>query len=148
MLQISWLPVEFSYYPFSIENGEIGIIEIPLQERPIYLEQNFGKLEKGTVYIRRGSSTDTANLDEVARMGAELMRSNSVPQKLVFQWADLEKRIILPSAPTIYSLILDPPLPIRKEIPIAGQIFCDLPTRFLPCILEGVRKSGFWMPCY
>lgn len=141
-------PVEFSYYPFSIENGEIGIIEIPLQERPIYLEQNFGKLEKGTVYIRRGSSTDTANLDEVARMGAELMRSNSVPQKLVFQWADLEKRIILPSTPTIYSLILDPPLPIRKEIPIAGQIFCDLPTRFLPCILEGVRKSGFWMPCY
>ena len=110
-------PVDFSYNSFSVEDLEIGIIEIPLQERPTYLKRDFGNLKKDTVYIRRGSSTDTANLDEVARMGAESMRSNSVPQKLVFQWADLEKRIILPSPLTIHSLILDPPLPIRKEIP-------------------------------
>lgn len=138
-------PLDFSYYPFSIENVEIGIIEIPLQERPIYLEQNFGKLEKGTVYIRRGSSTDTANLDEVAGMGAESMRSNSVPQKLAFQWADLEKRIILPLPPTIHSLILEPRLPVSSEQIILRKL-ANINSDFLQESIDYTFESNFFKP--
>ena len=62
-------PVEFQYQPFRIEDVEIGIIEIPVQERPIYLTKGFARLKKETVYIRRGSSTAIATPDEIARMG-------------------------------------------------------------------------------
>ncbi len=146
-------PVDFSYNSFSVEDLEIGIIEIPLQERPTYLKSDFGNLKKDTVYIRRGSSTDTANLDEVARMGAESMKSNSVPQKLVFQWADLEKRIILSSIPTIYSLILDPPLRICKEAASGGPFghltrFQDLSQNsdFLQESIDYTAESNFFKP--
>ena len=64
-------PIEFSYQPFHTEDVEIGVIEIPIQERPFYLKRRFGKLRDSVVYKRDGSSTAQATLDEVARMGAE-----------------------------------------------------------------------------
>ena len=153
-------PVDFSYNSFSVEDLEIGIIEIPLQERPTYLKRDFGKLKKDTVYIRRGSSTDTANLDEVARMGAESMRSNSIPQNLIFQWADLEKRIILPSPLTIHSLILEPRLRIRERTDSDGAFehlshsqdifsyFQDLSQNsdFLQQSIDYTVESNFFTP--
>jgi len=62
-------PISFSYEVFPYEGVHIDIIHIPLQERPIYLKNNFGKLKQNAVYIRRGSSTEIASPDEVARMG-------------------------------------------------------------------------------
>lgn len=62
-------PIQFSYHPLSFEDCEIGIINIPLQHRPVFLKKSFGKLEKDKVYIRRGSSTDIAAPDEIAKMG-------------------------------------------------------------------------------
>ena len=37
-------PVDFLYYPFHTEGVEIGVIEIPMQVRPIYITRPFGKL--------------------------------------------------------------------------------------------------------
>jgi predicted HTH transcriptional regulator len=51
-------PIEFSYRPYTFEGIDLGIIEVPLQERPVFLTKDFGKLKKGAVYVRRGSSTD------------------------------------------------------------------------------------------
>ena len=62
-------PVEFSYRQVILDNNEIGVIEIPVQEYPIYLKIRFGKLDKEKVYIRRGSSTDVATPEEIAHMG-------------------------------------------------------------------------------
>ncbi len=62
-------PIQFSYHPLSFEDCEIGIINMPLQHRPVFLKKNFGKLEKDKVYIRRGRSTDIAAPDEIAKMG-------------------------------------------------------------------------------
>ena len=62
-------PIDFSYEVFSFESLQIGIVHIPLQDRPIYLKKDFGKLRKDVVYIRRGSSTDTASPDEIAKIG-------------------------------------------------------------------------------
>ena len=75
-------PVDFAYFPFRTEGVEVGIIKIPVQERPIYLKKAFGKLGKDIVYIRRGSSTMTAAPDEIAQMRIESERlvSGVTPQ--------------------------------------------------------------------
>lgn len=69
------VPVEFAYIPLSLDGKSVGVVRIAQhQQRPIFLEKRFGRLEKHVVYLRRGSSTDTALPDEVARMGAATAR--------------------------------------------------------------------------
>jgi hypothetical protein len=67
-------PVIFSYEVFSFDGARIGVFHLPLQDRPIYLRANFGRLEKNVVYLRRGSSTAIADPDEVAKMGTLKIR--------------------------------------------------------------------------
>ncbi|MEF8708471.1 MAG: ATP-binding protein [Candidatus Accumulibacter propinquus] len=62
-------PVEFSYTPVVFRGKQVGVIHIPVQERPTYLTRDYGALRRNTVYLRRGSSTDEARPDEIARMG-------------------------------------------------------------------------------
>ena len=61
-------PVEFAYQVQRVNDVDIGVIWIPVQDRPLFLQRDFGKLARHTVYLRRGSSTGTADPDEVARM--------------------------------------------------------------------------------
>lgn len=63
-------PVTFSYTAFPIDQVEIGIIIVPVQDRPFYLVREYGRLTKNQVYIRRGSSTAIATPDEIFKMGA------------------------------------------------------------------------------
>ncbi len=66
-------PLRFHYEAFGFEGKQVGIIRIEEQQRPIYLKRDYGKLRKGEVYVRRGSSTDPtkpATPDEIAQMGA------------------------------------------------------------------------------
>jgi hypothetical protein len=53
-------PIEFSYKTIQYDYKKIGLIEIPIQKRPFYLQKDFGKLRRDKVYIRRGSSTAIA----------------------------------------------------------------------------------------
>lgn len=63
-------PVVFSYSVFPYKGKEVGVIKIPAsQKRPIYLKNDFGKLNKNTVYFRKGSSTAEATPDEIYDMG-------------------------------------------------------------------------------
>lgn len=64
-------PVRFHYEAFGFEGKQVGVICIEEQSRPLYLKKDYGKLKKGQVYVRRGSSTDPtkpAEPDEVASM--------------------------------------------------------------------------------
>jgi hypothetical protein len=63
-------PVTFSYEAFQFEGAQIGVIRVEVQERPFYLMKDFGRLRANVVYMRRGSSTTEASMDEVAKMGA------------------------------------------------------------------------------
>jgi hypothetical protein len=62
-------PIGFSYEALPFESVQVGVIRIPVQARPAYIKQDYGRLKKHTVYVRRGSSTGVAEPDEVSRMG-------------------------------------------------------------------------------
>jgi len=65
--------VRFHYEAFGFEGKQVGIIRIEEQARPLYLKRDYGRLRKGEVYVRRGSSTDPtkpADPDEIALMGS------------------------------------------------------------------------------
>jgi hypothetical protein len=69
-------PVEFSYHALTIDGQQVGTIRIPRQQRPTYLKKSYGKLQAETVYLRHGSSTSTASLEEIARMGTDQQPSD------------------------------------------------------------------------
>jgi hypothetical protein len=63
-------PITFGYEAAAIDGHQVGILRIDVQERPYFLKKDYGKLKAATVYVRRGSSTDIADPDEIHRMGA------------------------------------------------------------------------------
>ncbi len=62
-------PIAFSYFPFPVEDKDIGVLRIPLQTRPVYVTRNFGKVNRDVVYVRDGSSTRPASPDQIVLMG-------------------------------------------------------------------------------
>lgn len=70
-------PIDFSYRGYSFEGHPIGIITIPVQERPVFLYKNdYGKLRRNIVYIRQNSSTREVEPDELVSMGAAAVKRN------------------------------------------------------------------------
>lgn len=61
-------PVNFSYKNLPFKGKRIAVIQIPVQERPIYLKKDYGSLKANVVYLRRGSSTTEATPDEIVKM--------------------------------------------------------------------------------
>ena len=106
------IPVHFSYQAYEFEGVQIGIITIPVQERPIYLKNNYGKLKKEIVYIRRGSSTVEAKPDEVARMGIAAAQVEKKIPILNLSFGDISTRKEFGSKLTLKSLLLSPPLDV------------------------------------
>lgn len=109
-------PILFSYQNITYENKTIGVLHIPCQQRPFYLKKDYGKLKKETIYLRRGSSTDIAKLDEIAQMGNSVFSSNTnnCPELELF-FADIKKRVKLPNTYQTSSIILE--APPKDQIP-------------------------------
>jgi hypothetical protein len=100
-------PITFSYSEFPVDAITVGVIEIPVQRRPFFLKSRFGKLDAGKVYVRRGSSTDIADPDEIHRMGEESVDNTRVPT-IEIQFADITARTPLGSKIQIAPLLLNP----------------------------------------
>lgn len=100
-------PIDFSYIPFEFEGKQIGIIKIGRQDRPIYLQKNYGKLKQNEVYIRQGSSTAIASPDEISRMGTNLVDAYSKEPKLLFGFADLKHQQMIGNKIGIKTVILN-----------------------------------------
>jgi hypothetical protein len=86
-------PITLSYIPMTFDGQQIGVIKIPVQSRPVYLKKDYGKLKKNIVYIRRGSSTDEASPDEIAKMGAADIKGFSNID-ITSEFADLRSRTL------------------------------------------------------
>jgi hypothetical protein len=107
-------PVIFSYQNLPFEDKRIAVIHIPTQQRPIYLKKDFGKLKSETVYVRRGSSTAIASIDEISRMGIQAQPERGKPDLEVF-FADPKTRTRLASEQAVKSLVLE--IPKSSTIP-------------------------------
>lgn len=79
-------PLQFAYEVQRIDGIEIGVIRIPVQDRPFFLKKDFGRLKKNTVYLRHGSSTNEVDPDEIKRM-AVAAQKGSPPQLSVLAQA-------------------------------------------------------------
>lgn len=111
-------PVSFSYAPFCFEGVEIGILTIPLQERPVYLRADYGDLRANITYIRRGSSTGEAGPDEVLRMVATAGPSHGQPV-LQVDFVDPENRRKLGASVPIECTAFE--IPPADAIPEYGE---------------------------
>ena len=134
-------PIVFSYLPVRAEGVEIGVIEIPIQERPIYLTARFGQLRENDVWIRDSSSSRVATSDEVANMG--VARALAGTPEFTLEWADINRRVVLPSPLTVLSQFLDPVLPPDTFTPpegrsLAGHILHnpDYSQNLIKCVAE------------
>lgn len=83
-------PLTFSYEAVTYNATQMGVIRITAKERPFYLKNKFGKLDSDKVYIRRGSSTTTASLDEVTKMMSLVLRDNNTQAELRALVSELE----------------------------------------------------------
>lgn len=110
-------PVAFSYEPYRYENTEIGVITIPVQERPVFSTVKFGRVEAEKVYIRRRDTTDVANPDEISRMVSSAIMNRTQPA-LEVHFADLDNRESLGTSFSMTSTVLD--LPESRSIPLYG----------------------------
>lgn len=100
--------ITFSYEAYPYEGLQIGIISIPIQDRPVYLTKDYGRLRKNVVYLRRGSSTDEATPDEIAQIGAAKNQAVLDEPVLSFQFASIKNRAELGVSVSVQSVILSP----------------------------------------
>ncbi len=110
-------PIRFHYEAFGFKGKQVGIIRIEDQARPLYLKKDYGKLKKGEVYVRRGSSTDPtkpADPDELARMGIGPAAAVS-EARLAVEFADPDRE--LPLGATLEWSAELCQMPERKQIP-------------------------------
>lgn len=85
-------PISFSYSALVFEGKEVGVLHIPLQDRPVFLNKDFGRLRANVVYIRRGDTTGEASPDEVLRMGSNAGAVHRGQPTLEIEYGDPETR--------------------------------------------------------
>ena len=112
-------PVSFSYRSVRLDGKSIGVLHIPVQDRPRFITKPFGKLSADTVYLRRGSSTAVARPDEIARMGA--VHTPQTSPVLQLQFADTTQRRLTGHTQAIHATCLEisnfEAVPDHKEPP-------------------------------
>jgi hypothetical protein len=130
-------PLAFSYRVMQVDGIEIGVISIPVQSRPFFLRKPFGRLAANTVYIRRGSSTDTADPDEIARMAearfGEVDHLAKLRERASREWSVIEQQRIRTLAFSFKH---------RRELTVAEFLHYlkDLSVRIVPN--SGSRARG------
>lgn len=108
-------PISFNYSTVLIDGVKIGVIKVPVQIRPFYLKNDYGKLKRNVVYIRRGSSTDEASPEEVRDMGrSEIQEAQEIPS-LHFEFADHKTRACCGKSLNLNATLLN--IPPSSEIP-------------------------------
>ena len=140
-------PIEFSYQRFVADSRNIGIIDIPVQERPFWITKTFGKVKADTVYLRRGSSTDVATLAEIVSMSRPSERR---PPRLMLQWGHIEKRTLLGDIVTAATTTLDPMLvveaPTDDRKSVVGTIYADRNDDYPQQAVEYAFTKAFFSP--
>jgi hypothetical protein len=146
-------PLQFSYRNLSFEGKHIALIHIPVQRRPVYLKKDFGRLKAETVYVRRGSSTAIADIDEISTMGLESPFQHGTPD-LKISFANPKARSLLGDRSEGVSLALD--VPKVSEIPdyapkVANLLMASVfqtNSNYYRQLVEYTRLTKLFIPLY
>lgn len=111
-------PIAFSYSTFSYEDKEVGVLHIPLQDRPVYLLKDFGRLRANLVYIRRSETTGEASPDEIVRMASTAGRIHRDQPTLALEYGDPKTRSRWGQGALLK--VLSCAVPARSRIPEYG----------------------------
>jgi hypothetical protein len=147
-------PITFSYAENEFEGHKVGILAVPIQDRPFFLMKDYGRLKAKTVYVRRGDTTDEASPDEIYKMGSVVNRPESRPT-LQLAFADLQKRSELGTEFTLDCKLYNLPKP--DSIPDYGRqpagpfgidLHADISANydFLRDIADFVYRYGMLQP--
>jgi hypothetical protein len=79
--------IDFSVETVSVDQKKLDIIRIPVQRRPFYLKNDYGKLKAKTVYFRQGTATAVATPNDIARMVTEDVQPTQREPALEAQFA-------------------------------------------------------------
>jgi hypothetical protein len=125
-------PVSFSYAGFLTDGKEIGVITIHIpDQRPFYLNNSYGDLDKHAVYIRRGSSTAVASPDEVGRMAVNTAHPAGQPV-LALQLCNADNHLTFGTSievgPTTMALSDSDEVPCYGEPRYASGLGMTIPT--------------------
>lgn len=108
-------PITFAYRSCELEGRQIGVLHVPVQDRPRFVTKPYGKLQPNTVYVRRGSATEVARPDEISRMGADRAENTVEVPVLTVTLANYGARETIAQPLQIESLVLR--FPERSDIP-------------------------------
>ena len=128
----------FSYEELQVEGVNVAAITIPLQERPVYLRDDFGKLKKNVVYVRRGDSTGEAPPDEIVKMGQVGFVADAQPS-LSLEFADLKSRQMIGTELDLQAIDFTVPKP--ESIPDYGRVGSG--DYLLPVAMSGNNSDYF-----
>ncbi|OIN44564.1 hypothetical protein BLL37_00060 [Pseudomonas azotoformans] len=62
-------PLDFSYRSLTYNGVKLGLYSIAVQDRPVFVRKQYGRVAPNTIYVRRGSATAIADPSEIAKMG-------------------------------------------------------------------------------
>ena len=111
-------PVPFTYSVFPIGALQVGVLAVAVtDQRPFFLTQDFGRLRRNMVYIRRGSATDEATPDEVTSMAVKA--SAPAQPVLTLEFCDGSTRESMGQSIELHPQILK--LPVTRALPSYGR---------------------------
>ncbi|AMV18212.1 helix-turn-helix domain-containing protein [Planctomyces sp. SH-PL14] len=97
-------PVRFRYRACQFEGKQVGVIELEAnQPRPVYLQKDFGKLRKGMVYVRRGSSTNPDRPADAAEVEQMLRHSLGASADIAVTFCEIDREVDLGNGVTFAS---------------------------------------------
>lgn len=99
-------PLTFAYHAHAADGVPVGVLWVPLQQRPVFLTKPFGRLAANTVYVRRGSSTDIATPDEIAEMGRTPLGLRADKPSVRVEFANLDSREGMGQALSLTSTVI------------------------------------------
>lgn len=128
--------IDFQYFEPEIDGKKIGIIKIiKNQKRPFIVKVDFGVLKKDTILIRRGSSTDFANYDDLQKMYLDPKNIEYVHTRAVALLEMIHKD-------TSISFVINEYLEIMKMIEDIGEIeWSNLELKGIPITMDRQEQS-------
>jgi len=112
-------PLNFSYLATEIDGKQVALITIPVQKRPFYVTRDYVGVKENVVYLRRGSSSAVASLEEIAGMGLYDAQENkpSPTLKAFFATGEYDETHL----EAIEQPVVIAKVPTKNRLPLYGE---------------------------